>query len=411
MSSEFVTSDLINEILRLSDPYFALSRKVKLIENFLRIGKDEIKCKRPIVISLGKAALRMAKWAMDKLSPVACIVITNIIGEKIENVEIIESSHPNPSEKSVFAAKRIIEVLNQYEYDLALFLISGGSSAMIELPAIPLEDYIKVNEVLLKSALTIIEMNIVRKHLSLIKGGRLALYSKAPVVSLIISDVLGNDISAVGSGLTCEDPSTFKEAYEIIKNLDVPESAKKYIEKGVKGEVEETPKKLANAINYLILDNMEVLKGLKNKLPNSKIITSQLTGESREVAKSIASIVNSIIDYDIPFKKPCNLILGGEPYVTVKGKGKGGRNSEFALSFLTTASRKSKWKLLAFATDGIDGNSEYAGCIATSDMEVDNISYYFENNDTYSFFEKMGKTIKTGYTGTNVNNVYIISVE
>lgn len=403
-------SKLINYILNFSDPYLALDERIKLKEKILEINGERIKCEKPLVISLGKAGIKMAKWAIDKFKPVACIVVTNMLDEKINGAEIIESSHPNPSEKSIIAAKRIIEALKEYEYDSALFFISGGSSAMIELPAIPLEDYIKTNEILIKSGLNIIQINTVRKHLSLIKGGRLALYSKAPVYSFIISDVLGNDISSVGSGPTCEDPTTFKDAMEIINKLEVPKTAKDYILKGIGGEVEETPKKLANAKSFLILDNMILLKKLKKKIKHSMILTSQLTGESREVAKSVASIVNSIIDYNIPLRKPCNLLIGGEPEVKVKGKGIGGRNSEFALSFLISASRKSKWQLLAFATDGIDGNSEYAGCIATSDMHVDNPDYFFENSDTYRYFEQEGKTIKTGKTGTNVNNVYIVSI-
>jgi Putative glycerate kinase len=403
--------DLVNKILNASDPYIALNENVIVKNNEIKIKDSSFNFKKLLAIAIGKASLKMIKWAIEKLKPIKSIVVTLEKDVKLDNVEVIESTHPNPTEKSIEAAKRIIEALKYEDYDLALFLISGGSSAMVELPTISLEDYIKTNKVLLKSKLNIHQINIVRKHLSKIKGGRLALYSKSPIISLIVSDVLENDPSAVGSGPTCEDNSTFKDAYQIVKVLSIPNSAKNYIIRGMNGEYEDTPKYLPKAKSFIILDNMSVLKKIKGDLDNSLILTSQLNGESREVAKCIASIVNSIIDYGILLKRPCNLILGGEPYVNVKGKGKGGRNSEFALSFLESASKKAKWKLLAFATDGIDGNSDYAGCIATSEMELENINDYFENNDTYSFFEKYNSVIKTGKTGTNVNNVYVISID
>jgi len=399
---------LVPEILRVSDTYEALKREVKVKDDTIMVGSTCIKASKPLVIAVGKASIRMAQWALDFLKPVRLIVITPKGTEaKLKDAELIYASHPVPDKGSVEAGSRVVEAINALNYDSVILLLSGGASSLMELPEVPFEDLVSTYRTLINSGLPIWQINALRKHLSKLKGGKLASMTHKPFITLAVSDVPGNELSAVGSGPGVPDPTTFREAYIAVKGLRLPYSVMKLLERGIKGEVPETPKSLQNSFGFIILDNMRVLKHLSGLLRNPLILTSEISGESREVGRALASIFNSCVDYGIPVTRPFSIIMGGEPEVTVRGKGKGGRNSELALSFSLRVRRGINYGLLAFATDGVDGNSEYAGVVISNEVDPGDPTEYFERSDTYSFFEKVGRVIKTGPTQTNVNNVYV----
>ncbi|WP_158613655.1 glycerate 2-kinase [Sulfodiicoccus acidiphilus] len=397
------------KLQKAADPYQALSRLVKVKDGILEVMGNEHRLGRTKVISVGKAAYPMARWALDYVKPESCLaVIPSGVDVSLDRARVIHGSHPNPDELSLRAGEEVMKEVASGDYDTLLFMISGGASAMIEVPLIELSELREVNRVLVTSGLSITEINSVRKHLSKIKGGKLAKLSKGKIVNLVVSDVPGNDLSTIGSGPTVPDDSTFLDALKVAERVGIQGRALEVLRRGVNGELEETPKKL-DTVSYLVLDNMTVLKEIAPLFQNPLILTSELQGEVSEVSKVIASIFKSCLSYGMPLSRPFSLILGGEPEVTVRGEGGiGGRNSELSLHLLKLLKRYS-FALLAYATDGIDGNSEFAGAILSSSLVIDHIDEYINNHDTYTPLAKAGVVIKTGYTHTNVNNVYVLT--
>ncbi|WP_338600369.1 glycerate 2-kinase [Sulfolobus tengchongensis] len=396
--------EIIKKILEFSDPYRALQEKVRINDNTISFNDERVYFKKPILIAVGKASIPMAEFFRQRISLKAEIVITPKGTSK--GGDVIEAGHPLPDENSIKAGKKVLDLLLNEDYDLVIFAISGGASALLEYSDIPIEELKMINKLLVTSGIGIDKINIVRKHLSKIKGGKIIEYVKdrAPVISFIVSDVPGNDISSIGSGLTSIDKSTINDALMLLRKVGL-ENYAKYLT--------ETPKSFSRTIiNYLILDNMEVLKKLSNYLGNSLILTSEVRGEAKDVGVFMASIYNSSENYGIPLKRPYYLLLGGEPEVTIKGKtGKGGRNGEVCLSFLKYVKKSGKFELLSFATDGIDGNSDYAGCVISSNTNIneDEINDALETHNSYGLLERYESTIRTGYTYTNVNNIYVLN--
>ncbi|WP_457626164.1 glycerate kinase type-2 family protein [Persephonella sp.] len=410
-------------------PENLIPRALSLKDTTLRINNDTYRIKRKIyVLGSGKASVEMAKAVEnlleDKIAGGA--VICNYT-EKLRKISVIKGGHPVPDKNSIKGAETLLKLLSSLnEDDFFIYLLSGGSSALIEkpIPPITLEDFRKTTELLLRTSVPIEEINIVRKHLSMIKGGRLGRATKAKGVVLVISDVIGDDLFTIGSAPLYYDSSTYQEAYNILKKYDLldklPDSVRTVIIKGLKGEISETPKEEnPNIKHYIIGSNINALKKIKEKAEETvetHIMTSQLKGEAREVSKALVSIGKEILKSCNPFKPPVCLLFGGETTVNVKGNGKGGRNQEICLSGLIEIKDIKNLVLLSGGTDGIDGNSDAAGAV------VDRSSYekakklhlnmysYLDNNDSYSFFEKTGDLIKTGPTGTNVMDITIIIV-
>ncbi len=410
-------------------PENLIPEKICLENSSIQIEGDKYSIKNGVYIfGSGKASVEMAK-AIEKMLLDYIIdgtVVCNYT-QKLKKIKVIEGSHPVPDEKSLIAGETLLKKISSLkENDFFIFLLSGGSSALIEKPVPPvtLQDLQKTTQILLKHSVPIEEINIVRKHLSLIKGGRLGHSTKAKGIVLVISDVIGDDLFTIGSAPLYYDQSTYEDAYNILKkhNIfdDLPDNVKKVIKKGIKGEIKETPKKEnPNIKHYIIGSNIDALKKIKQKAEKfmkTYIMTSQLKGEAKEVAKAIVSIGKEIKKSSNPFKPPVCLLFGGETTVTVKGNGKGGRNQELCLSALIEIKDTKNIVFLSGGTDGIDGNSEDAGAV------VDSSSYkkvkklgldpykYLENNDSNSFFTKIEDNIKTGYTGTNVMDITIILV-
>ncbi len=396
---------LIDKILEYSDPYNALRDKVSVTNNKIVINSESFTFSRPILIAVGKASIPMSKFFVERINFIDKVIVAPK-NSKADN-DVIRAGHPLPDENSMKAGEKVIELLRSNDYDLVIFAISGGASAMIESSELGLEELIYINKTLISSGLGINSINIVRKHLSKIKGGKIINYVRngATVLSFIVSDVPGNDISSIGSGLTAVDYSTLDDAINILKKLNLH----KYI-----NYLTETPKEFKHIVkNFVILDNMSVLKRLSMDLTNSLILTSEIRGEAKDVGSFLASIYNSIDSYGLPLKRPSYIILGGEPEVTITGKaGRGGRNGEVCLSFLKYVRKNnSKFELLAFATDGIDGNSEYAGCVVNEDIKLDDneIDKSLDTHSSYEVLERYNAVIKTGYTNTNVNNIYVLN--
>ncbi|MEL9969555.1 glycerate 2-kinase [Metallosphaera sp.] len=388
---------IVRRILQLSDPEIALSKKVSLSQNELIVNSYRFQFQKPLILAIGKASVKMANFFLSKLNKYESLVVKPR-GDNLKlngNAEVIESSHPYPDESSFEAGKKVREYLLNKEYDLVILLLSGGASSLVEDPIPPKHVYVDIMKKLITSGIGIEEVNVVRKHLSKIKGGRLASLSKSKIVTLVVSDVPGNDLSTVGSGPTHADLSTVHEAREIMRWLNL--QGEEYLE--------ETPKKLDNVWEFLILDVSEVLRGLN--LENSYILSSEVRGEAKSFGAFLASLMNT--QY-IPFRRPFTLLFGGEPEVHLSGKvGKGGRNGEVCLSFLEWV-RDEKFKLYAIATDGIDGNSDYAGCVVDGKTKLSKLEIRrsLEEHSSYQLLERTKSTVKTGPTGTNVNNIYVL---
>jgi len=286
-------------------------------------------------------------------------------------------------------------------------LISGGGSALSVLPdSISLHDKIIVNQILIRSGANINEIACVRKHLSLIKGGRLIQNMNCTGISFLVSDVIGNDIGAISSGITYCDKSTFSDSLKIIKKFSLqkklPKSAMRILESGLEGKIPETPKK-SLIKNIIILNNASCLSKMKNKsktLGFKTCVISNITGNLDQVTNLITSkILNS--------KNNC-IVFGGEPTVTVTGTGKGGRNQELVLRlYEKLKNQKYNFTIASIGTDGIDGNTKFAGSIFSTKKKYDG-NKYLKNNDSSSFFKKFGGLIETGITQNNVNDIGVI---
>lgn len=384
---------------------------------------------RTIVLGAGKASAAMAKAVEDHWpGPVEGLVITRY-GHAVpcRHIEIVEASHPVPDAAGHAAAARVLELAEGAgPDDLVLFLISGGGSALLALPApgLTLEDKQAVNKALLASGADIGQMNAVRKHLSAIKGGRLgAAAHPAKVVSLLISDVPGDDPSVIASGPTVPDPSTFEDARAVLRryNITPSDAVQRHLDRGE----DETPKpgdpRLANVTNVMIATpqfSLEAAAEVARKAGVTPLLLGDaLEGEATDVGKIMAGIALSAATHGHPLPAPCVLLSGGETTVTVKGEGKGGRNVEFLLSTAVALNgAKGIWGI-AGDTDGIDGAEEVAGAIITPDTlrraaeRGINAKAKLADNDGHTFFEALGDQVVTGPTLTNVNDFRAILID
>ncbi|MBU2053550.1 MAG: glycerate kinase [Proteobacteria bacterium] len=373
------------------------------------------------VFGSGKASVETARAVKAVLGGRATdgLVVSNY-GAALEGIEVFESSHPVLTEKSIRAAEILLQRMSALSADdLYIYVLSGGSSALIEKPAPPitLAEMQGLTKGLLANGVPIEELNIVRKHLSLVKGGRLGRISRARGIVLVVSDVIGDDLEAIGSAPLYFDRSSFADTHAILKKYGLweqaPESVRTVVKKGLAGEMEETPKDPSPLIDhFLIGSNLKILRKGKERaealgIP-TRIMSSRLRGEAREVARAIMAMGEEIATTGQPFAAPVCLLFGGETTVTLKGDGMGGRNQEMVLAALNEFRDNPRFIFLSAGTDGIDGHSDAAGAV------VDHTSYekakkaglrlddYLARNDSYRFFRETGDLIMTGPTGTNV---------
>jgi glycerate 2-kinase len=383
---------------------------------------------RTLVIGAGKGAAAMAKvveahWQGE----ISGLVVTRYgHGAECTGIEVVEAAHPVPDAAGRRAAARMLDMVQGLsENDLVLCLISGGGSALLALPApgISLEEKQAINKALLKSGATISEMNCVRKHLSAIKGGRLGLAcAPARVVTLLVSDVPGDDPGVIASGPTLPDPTTCEQALAILHKyrIDIPESVERHLASGAG----ETPKpddvRFAGDVHHVIatarraLDAAAATARAAGVTPY--ILSDEMEGEARDVAGVHAALARQVALHAQPFTKPCVLISGGETTVTVRGNGRGGRNAEFLLSFANALNGLPNVHAIACDTDGIDGSEDNAGAIYTDDTMTRAASRgvsaraMLDNNDGYGFFSALNDLVVTGPTRTNVNDFRAILI-
>ena len=383
---------------------------------------------RLIVIGAGKASAAMARaieahWQGE----LSGLVVTRYgYEEPCERIEILSAAHPVPDAAGHEAAQRILDcVSNLTPDDLVLCLISGGASALLALPAegLTLEDKQRINKDLLRSGATIREMNCVRRHLSRIKGGRLAAACyPAQVINLLISDVPGDDPADIGSGPTVGDPTTCTDALEIIDRyrIAIPDAIRVRLQDGGLETIKPDDQRLTRVVTHMIATPHQSLQAaaevaLKAGIP-AYIMGDAIEGEAKDVGTTFAGLTLQIAQHNAPFHRPCILLSGGETTVTVRGNGKGGRNVEFLLSLGIALQGLAGVYALAADTDGVDGLEEIAGALLTPDTlrrawalglsPRDALS----NNDAHTFFGKLDQSLITGPTKTNVNDFRAILI-
>jgi hydroxypyruvate reductase len=372
---------------------------------------------RTVVVGAGKAAAAMARAVEDAwTADLSGLVVTRYgHGVPTHRIEVVEAAHPNPDEAGQRAAARILELARALgRDDLLLCLISGGGSALLALPAegLSLADKQAVTRALLRSGATISEINCVRKHLSLIKGGRLAAAAPAPVVALLISDVPGDDPSVIASGPTVPDPTTFADARAVLEKYRIAAAR------------EETPKpgdpRLSASRLVMVATPQDALEAAAAVAREAGyrplILGNAIEGEARDVALVHAGMARQASLYGQPTEPPCVLLSGGETTVTVRGRGRGGRNGEFALALAVALRGDPRVWAIACDSDGIDGAEDNAGALVRPDQLARaeaaglDAKAMLANNDAYGFFSALGDLVVTGPTRTNVNDFRAVLV-
>lgn len=428
--------NIIKSSLEAADPKLAVRRYLfyDRDQRKIKVKDKEYSIKGKIyLLSVGKASLPMVEATLDIMGDIIeggyIVVPYGYEGEIDGKIKILYSSHPLPDERGMKNAEKILDFVKSLEEnDLLIFLLSGGGSALLPLPreGISLEDKIETTKLLLSCSARIQEINAVRKHLSRIKGGQLAKACKGTIITLAVSDVIGNSIDTIASGPTVPDSTTFDEVYKILKRYDlwdkIPDGVRNVINSGILGKIPETPKDIDERhFTTIILSNRDCLERVVERVRsfgfNPLLITGFLEGEAREVAKVMSGIVKEVKFSRSPISSPCALIFGGETTVTLKGKGLGGRNQELALSFAIEVQGIDDILLFSFATDGRDGPTDSAGAFSHGStveralkLNMDPQTYLL-NNDSYHFFEKLGDLIKTGPTHTNVNDISVVLIK
>jgi len=438
-----LAKDIFTCAVKAVNPYYLVRKNLFMEGNFLIVGGETgprktfnlSEYQRIFVIGAGKATASMAKCCEEILGDriyKGIIVVKYGYKEPLSFIKIIEAGHPVPDTSGLAGAQKIRESLRDCgESDLVISLISGGGSALLPMPPsdISLAEKQTLTQLLLECGATIKEVNAVRKHISQTKGGRLAQWIyPATLVNLVLSDVVGDDLDVIASGPFVPDTSTFQDVWDIFLKyhlLDrVSETIKDYIQRGIEGVVDETPKAESQVFekvhNVIIGNNLTALIAASKQAKllgfNALILSSAIEGEAREVAKIHTAIAKEVITSGNPIAPPACIISGGETTVTVKGTGLGGRNLEFCLAISLEIADLTNVVVLSAGTDGTDGPTDAAGAIVDATTYYRAVKQglnplaYLKNNDSYHFFEKMGDLLITGPTNTNVMDVRLILI-
>ncbi|MCF6406704.1 glycerate kinase [Chitinophaga filiformis] len=421
---------IFNAAVNAVQPSHLMQQHVRLRDGALTVcgKKFSLPAGRPVwMFGAGKAAAAMAQALEALLSavPVQGLVITKYEHAlPLQHISIAEAGHPLPDENGVRATAQMVAQLKAVQPgDVVLFLLSGGASALLaDYPGgASLMQVQQVFELLLKSGADIHEMNIVRKHLSSVKGGQLALLANTTAwCSLILSDVVGDELSIIGSGPTVGDPSTFSDACNILDKYGLtaklPAAIHEHLQRGCAGDISETPKPghpgLKHVNNFLVGSNAIALEAAKQKAISlgysTAVLTSAATGQATSVAADLVAAAR-----DWKGKRPACILMGGESTVTVTGHGLGGRNQHLALAAGMLLVAQPGITILSAGTDGTDGPTDAAGAVADGELMLSaaaqglDAGHYLAQHDAYHFFEKAGGLIKTGPTQTNVMDIML----
>jgi hydroxypyruvate reductase len=426
---------LIATGLTAVDPYRALLKAVSRKGRLLQVGRQTYDLghfDRIIAVGAGKASARMAQ------------AIEHILGEKLEQglvviknghcvstkrIAVVEAGHPIPNRAGQRAANRIRSLVQGLTpRDLLIVLLSGGASSLLPdpVPGITLTDKQRTACLLLRSGAMIDEMNAVRKHLSRMKGGGLALSTQATIATLVLSDVIGDDISTIGSGPTAPDPTTFADAIAVLQRYKiwrvVPSAVRRHLLQGNRGTVPETLKPGSprlRSVHHTIIGNNRVMldavvRTAKQERLNTFRLSTAITGEARTEAKRFVGHALRFIRQAGRVRRPSCIVAGGEPTVMVTGSGKGGRAQEFAAAAALHLTGVANVWLAALGTDGTDGPTDVAGAVVTGETATRaaiagiNFRLALKGHDTYPAFKTLRCHIRTGPTGTNVNDLYLL---
>lgn len=433
--------ELIEAALNAVDPREAVRRFVQVTGDTLRVAEREYSLgqfDRVFVVGAGKASARMAAAVEELLNDriERGLVITKRRQGSAQpggRIEIVEAGHPTPDEAGWRAAQKMEAMLDPLgERDLVICLISGGGSALLALPAegVELADLQQLTDHLLRGGATINEMNCVRKHLSRVKGGQLArLAHPATVVSLILSDVVGNPLDVIASGPTAPDSTTFADAWAVLERYNltdrVSDGIRDRLRAGLAGDVPDTPKEgdpIFDSVQNVIVGSNALAAGAAAEAArrqgcNAVVLSTYVEGEAREVGKVLAAVAKECASAGRPVPRPACIVAGGETTVTVSGQGTGGRNQELALAAAIALEGWRGVAVVTLATDGGDGPTGAAGAFVTGntvrrarEQGMDPRAFLWDN-DSYAFFRALDDLVITGQTGTNVNDLTFILVQ
>ncbi len=429
---------VLQAALEAVDPLEAVRRVLQREGETLRVGERRYDLRRfrhVWVVGAGKASAAMAQ------------AVEHVLGERVSGgwvnvkygytaptarVTVHEAGHPLPDAAGVQGAQRIAALARQATADdLVLCLISGGGSALMPLPVegVTLEDLQQLTDALLRSGAPIGALNAVRKHLSQLKGGQLArLAHPATVVTLILSDVVGNPLDVIASGPTVPDPTTFADARAVLERYGLwegaPPAVQRHIARGLSGDVPETPKPddpaLARVQNVIVADNAHAaqaaLRAAEARGFHAVLLSTFVEGEAREVAKVLVALGREVAAHNRPVAAPSCLVLGGETTVTVRGAGQGGRNQELALAAALALEGSTRIAVASLATDGTDGPTDAAGGLVDGQTVARGRALGLEaaaalaQNDAYPYLHKVGDQLRSGPTNTNVNDLMCVFV-
>ena len=401
--------------LHAADPYAAVLRHLQFDGRTLTAGRRRYRMTdfdRIQVIGAGKASAAMARAVEHVLGRFIKGGVVNVpdgTEPSLRRIELNPAGHPIPDERGRQGALRILEIARQGgPRDLLICVISGGASALLPAPVTGYSLGAKqdLTSQLLNTGATIHELNTVRKHLSLIKGGQLAgAAHPAALITLILSDVIGDDLDVIGSGPTVVDSSTIEQAESVLRKYGVAVPS---------GLLHETPKELRGGQNLIIGSNRLAIDAAALKAKElgyrTLVLSSSIDGETREIARMHAAIIKEILAAGRPVRRPACVLSGGETTVTVRGKGMGGRNQEFVLAAAIALEGYGPVTIFSAGTDGVDGPTDAAGAIGDERTSMSGAREFLDNNDSYHFFEKRDALVKTGPTGTNVMDVRIVLV-
>jgi hydroxypyruvate reductase len=430
--------NIFRSALAAVDPEEAVRRHLRMEGGILCAADQRLDmraCERVLVVGAGKAVAPMAKAIEDLLGDrisAGLLVVKDGHGLPLERIRIQEAGHPVPDERGVAGTLEILNLLEDAgEHDVVICLISGGGSALLTAPSdgVRLADKQAATRNLLACGATIHEINTIRKHLSRAKGGQLARAAHpAAVLSLILSDVVGDDLDVIASGPTVPDPSRFQDALEILERYAIwnrtPGPVRERLSRGATGRLAETPKPgdpaFRRSAHVLVGSCLRALAAAAHAAEQLRyqplILTSRVVGEAREVSKAFVAIGKEILSSGHPLKPPACILMGGETTVTLQGEGRGGRNQEFVLAGAIALDGTDRVVLLAGGTDGTDGPTDAAGAIADGSTIARakslgmNPFAFLKRSDSYHFFKPLGDLILTGPTRTNVMDVYMILI-
>lgn len=439
--------EIINAALQAVDPAVAISNHLARSGKYLYCDDliyDLENFRRILLVGAGKAGAPMAGMIVRLLGSYldrGVIVVKEGYAksrfsypdkslEQLEKIEVIEAGHPLPDQRSLSGTQTILNLLSDTtEEDLVICLISGGGSSLLVAPhpGIKLDDLQKTTALLLACGASIHEINTLRKHLDQVKGGGLArAAAPATLLTLVLSDVVGDNFDVIASGPTSPDSSTFDQSYRILERYDliekVPSVVITHITRGMEGDVSETLKDdnpvFARVKNIIIGNNKQAALAAQQKASefgfSTLLLTNYLEGEARQVGRFFASIARQFRNNQPPIDRPALILAGGETTVTITGDGKGGRNQELALGAVEGMKELSNIFLITLATDGGDGITDAAGAVVTGDTFLRARQFglepqdYLNRNDSYNFFEPLEDLLKIGPTLTNVNDLVFL---